>query len=109
MGSPWGEVLEIQGTRGGGFRGTGLEMFLYEWRAMGRGRREGREADSAGWEHPTESLGWSREFSQQVIEGANMEGTRRIKNMWNRIYKLPEGRLKECQNQQRCQDHHFWA
>lgn len=31
----------------GGFRGNGLEMWIYEWRAMTRGRREGREADSA--------------------------------------------------------------
>lgn len=63
-------------------------MWIYEW----GGRR--READLPGGIMLLVQ-GWSREFSQQVIENANLNGTyKEKKSLWNRRYQSPERRLK---------------
>lgn len=38
-----------------------------------------------------------------------VKGTHRMGNMWNGRHKSPEGRLTECQDQQRCQKHRSWT
>lgn len=76
------------------------------WEEEGRGK--------GSWLWRVRIYGWVSGREQRILTACDWRcqhrgNTQNKKNLWNKIYRSLEGRLKEQQNQQRCQQHHFWA